>query len=147
MFDILSSALILTSLPAVQRGLSWQPNKPSGCAPDISGYDEVADASYRQNFTNMYRPYLLIKPSTWCYVIVLHGMFGDPSCYFVSDFLMQNLCLFCKFFVDTLAAGLRIYPTWKLGKKRVFQLSYQLHTSSADCSRELFKPLKDSASL
>jgi len=37
------------------------------------------------------------------------------------------------------------------GKKlRMFQLTYQLHSSSANCSRELFKPVftsKDSACL
>jgi len=32
-FDIVLSTLMLSSLPAVQRGLSWQPNRPPGCAP------------------------------------------------------------------------------------------------------------------
>jgi len=31
------------------------------------------------------------------------------------------------------------------GKTRVFWLIYQLHSSSANCARELFKPLKISA--
>jgi len=47
-------------------------------------YDDVADVSYRQNFADIYRQYLLIKTATLRYVIVLHGMFGNPSCYFVS---------------------------------------------------------------
>jgi len=32
-FDILSSALMLSSLPVVQGVLSWQPNRPPGCTP------------------------------------------------------------------------------------------------------------------
>jgi len=48
----------------------------------ISWYCDVADESHLQNFTDTYR----------CYVIVLHRMFGNPSCHFVSDWLMQILC-------------------------------------------------------
>jgi len=33
------------------------------------------------------------------------------------------------------------------GKTRVFRLTYQAHSSSADCARELFKPSKYSANL
>jgi len=35
-FDILSSALMLSHLPAIQRSLSWQPNRLPGCAPGSS---------------------------------------------------------------------------------------------------------------
>jgi len=34
--DIVSSALMLSRLPAVQRGLSWQPNRLPGCAAGSS---------------------------------------------------------------------------------------------------------------
>ena len=47
----------------------------------------------------------------------------------------------------TLAASLQIYCTWKSGKPGIFCLTYRPHSSSVDCARELFKPLKDSASL
>jgi len=33
------------------------------------------------------------------------------------------------------------------GKPGIFCLTYRPHSSSVDCARELFKPLKDSASL
>jgi len=36
-FDILSLAFMLSSLPAVQRALSWQPNIPPGCSPACLG--------------------------------------------------------------------------------------------------------------
>jgi len=49
-----------------------------------SRYDDVANISYRQ--------YLLINAAPRRYVIVLHGMFGKPSCHFVSDWLIQILC-------------------------------------------------------
>jgi len=40
----------------------------------------------------IYRHYLLIKVATQCYIIVLHGMFGNTSCHFASYYLMQILC-------------------------------------------------------
>jgi len=36
---------------------------------------------------------------------------------------------------------------WNRPKTSSFQLPYQLHSSSADCAKELFKPSKDSANL
>jgi len=39
-----------------------------------------------------------------------------------------------------------LYPEIRL-KSSIFWLSYQSHSSSADCARELFKPSKDLASL
>jgi len=64
----------------------------------IGRYDDV---SYQQNFADIYRHNLLIKADTTrCYVIVLHGMFGNPRCHFVSDWSTQILWpvpqIFCK---------------------------------------------------
>jgi len=49
--------------------------------------------------------------------------------------------------ISTLAADLQYIVLGNRGKTRVFRLTFQLHSSSADCARELFKPSKDSASL
>jgi len=43
--------------------------------------------------------------------------------------------------------GYNIFVLGNQPKTSSFQLPYQQHSSSADCARELFKPLKDSASL
>ena len=66
----------------------------------IGRYDDVADVSYRQNSTDIYQPYLLIKVLRCCFVWsirkpnALYGAFGNPSCYLVSDSdsLTQMLC-------------------------------------------------------
>jgi len=50
--------------------------------------------------------------------------------------------------LNTFAASVRIYRTWKSAwNQAIFSCLKQLHSSSANCARELFKPLKDSASL
>jgi len=52
--------------------------------------------------------------------------------------------------INTLRACLRIYCTWILGfrpKTSSFWLPYQCHSSSSDCTRELFKDSNRSASL
>jgi len=48
----------------------------------------------------------------------------------------------------TLSEPGMIYSYFEIGlKNSSFRLPYQHHSSSADCTRELFKPSKDSASL
>jgi len=50
----------------------------------IGRYDDVADVSYRQNSTDIYQPYLLIKVLRCCFVWsirkpnALYGAFGNP---------------------------------------------------------------------
>jgi len=59
---------------------------------NITRYDNVATVSYQQNFADIYRECLLIKATTRRYVIVLHGMFRNPNCHFISDWLLEILC-------------------------------------------------------
>ena len=71
------------------------------------------------------------------------------NCKWWKDYINRD-CADCttesRSCVNTLAASLWIHRTWKPG---IFQLTYQLHNSSADCAGELFKPSKskDLASL
>jgi len=44
-------------------------------------------------------------------------------------------------------AGHDIFVLWNRPKTSSCQLPYQCHSSSPNCTRQLFKPLKDSASL
>jgi len=49
--------------------------------------------------------------------------------------------------VNTLLPGYDTFVLWNWPKTSSFRLPYQLHSSSTDCTRELFKPSNDSSSL
>jgi len=58
----------------------------------IGRYDDVADVSYRQISADIQH---IGNICSWkCCAVALHGAFGNPSCYFVSDpdWLTQLLC-------------------------------------------------------
>jgi len=61
-----------------------------------------------------------------------------------DTFLIGNL-LVCIFF-NTLRAGVRYIRTWNWSKTSSCQLPYQRHSSSADCTRDLFKGSNGSVS-
>jgi len=66
----------------------------------------------------------------------------------ISSNLPRNIAeRWCMIILTPWLPGYKYIVPGNWAKTKHFRLSYQPHSSSGDCTRELFKPSKDSASL
>ena len=108
----------------------------------IASHTEISSCS----FPCFHHFILLFKYFTCSLFTNLHGDFwnasGRNTCSMWiatgSHFLLQ---------LTPWLPGNDIFILWNWPKTSGFRLPYQLHSSSSDCARELFKPSKDWASL